>query len=143
MFNNKMRENIMQHVAGYQLIEMMLVIAIISILATSALPNYTQHLSRTHRLEAQRALLELAVELENYQIKRNSYRDATFTTLGINEYTNGNRYKLSFQVTDMDYQLTATPQNSQKDNDECGRLTLNASGQKGAENDAHIKDCWR
>ena len=132
----------MQIKTGYQLIEMMIVISIISILAVTALPSYTQHLSRTHRLEAQHALLELAVKLENYQLQNNSDGGATFAALNISEFTNGRHYRLSIQTNEVGYLLSAMPQGNQRSSDECGTLTLNSVGQKGAGNVTRVRECW-
>lgn len=51
-------------IAGFSLIELMIVIVIISVLISIALPSYQNQLIKSRRAEAQGALLELANALE-------------------------------------------------------------------------------
>lgn len=119
---------------GFQLIELMIVIGIISILSAMAYPSFSHHLKTTHRLQAQKQLLELAVKLEQYQMTIGSYENASLPALGVSEFTEGKKYHLTLRINNESYLITATP----KVNDECGVLSLNSNGEKFS----NSAECW-
>ena len=51
-------------VTGFTLIELMIVIVIVAVLAAIAMPSYRQYVLRSHRTEATRTLLNVAVAQE-------------------------------------------------------------------------------
>ena len=123
---------------GFTLIELMIVVAIISILAAIAYPSYQEYVIRTHRADAQAELMRLAGELQKYKMVHHSYADVkletiggaqNFPTQGIVYYTlsltNADGTEITAQSNS--WALTATPQNSQNGN---GIVVLNDEGQK-------------
>jgi type IV pilus assembly protein PilE len=79
---------------GFTLIEVMIVVAIIGVLASIAIPSYQQYVMRGNRAEAKNALLALAQRLEqNYTLSGSYATDqaaaainaATITTWGLNQ----------------------------------------------------------
>lgn len=121
---------------GFTLIEILIVITIIGILASIAIPNYQDSVRKSKRAEAQKHLLELANYMERTFTENNSYIEATIAASGI---INDN-YTFTNPIPDLSvtkYTLTAVPKGAQA-SDTCGTLTLKQTGQKGAA----ISRCW-
>ena len=55
-----------QHSRGMTLIELMIVVVIVSILASIAVPSYIQQVRKSRRVQAKTALLDLAGREERY-----------------------------------------------------------------------------
>lgn len=66
---------------GFTLIEMMIVVAIISILAAIAIPNYNNYVRRSKLTEAASTLSDLRVRMEQYYQDNRNY-GSTGTTCG-------------------------------------------------------------
>lgn len=130
---------------GFTLIEMMVVVAIIAILASIAVPSYMQYVLRSHRVEARNALQEMANRLQqNYSITRewNKLGDGTTVKSGDElpkkwklEKTpldGAVRYEITvISISSTEYQLKATAKGAQV-NDRCGAFFLDQSGSKKA-----------
>lgn len=129
-----MRGNIMQE--GYQLIELMIAVTIVGLLAAITLPNFSQHVMTSYRLEAQKTLLATAAQLEQTHIEgKFSLDDASYPNPANNDH-----YRFVVEVKNQRYLLSAIPQGKQRE-DECGMLTLDSTGRKGA--NENVRECWR
>ena len=75
----------MKKVNGFTLLELMITVAIVAILAAIALPNYTEHINKARRSEAQSALVELAARLHDFYVSQSppSYIGASLGDDGI------------------------------------------------------------
>jgi type IV pilus assembly protein PilE len=62
--------------AGFTLIEAMITVAVVAILATIALPNYTDYLQRSKLVEAKVGLSDLRVRLEQHFLDMRTYPGA-------------------------------------------------------------------
>jgi type IV pilus assembly protein PilE len=61
------------HTAGFSLIELLMVVLLVSVLATIALPNYRSYVLRANRTEARAALLGLATAQERFYLQCHGY----------------------------------------------------------------------
>lgn len=128
--------------AGFTLIELMIVVAIIGILALVAYPAYRNYTVKAKRSDGYAALAAAATDQEKFYSKNmyyatsvealNAISNITSTTLGSPEGY--------YQVTTTGgatYTLTATAQEPQASADaSCKNLTLTSAGQKGP------SGCW-
>ncbi|MCW8929264.1 MAG: type IV pilin protein [Gammaproteobacteria bacterium] len=67
--------------SGFTLIEIMITVAIVAILASIAIPAYTEYVQRAKRSQAQGALLGLSAALERSFVDNNNYCDAGTTAV--------------------------------------------------------------
>lgn len=126
---------------GFHLIEILIAIAIISIIAMIGVPLYSGYIQQEQRLEAAGMLTKLAIAMEERHLAAHSYSTASLQELGFPEYIVKDQYRLSIQSsTDTDYTLAASPTHQQ--DEKCGTLFLDASGRKSISGSATIDECW-
>lgn len=118
---------------GFTLIELMIVIVVVGILASIALPAYQQHVVQARRADATAELLELQSQLERWRVNNPTYAGHGIADFANDSYTFG----VSGE-TPTGYTVSATARNSQLSRDSaCSPLTLNQSGNRGPDG------CWR
>jgi len=134
--------------AGFTLIELMIVVAVISILAAIALPSYQDSVRKSRRADAKAALVQLAQFMErNFSLSQRYDLDSAGTAIALpfteSPVDSGSKfYDLSLSaasLTATTYTLTATPKNGQTV-DVCGSLTIDNAGSKGTSSSR--TDCW-
>lgn len=120
---------------GFTLIELMVVVAIVAILATIALPSYQQSVRKSRRADAMLALQQIQIEQEKLRAECTSYAGTLTGTracgfLGYPSTTSPDGYyNLALStVSDTGFTATATATGSQADDTECLTLTLQVSG---------------
>jgi len=141
---------------GFTLIELMIVVVIITILASVAWPSYQGHVKSTRRADAQGALMGLAQAMEKHFTQNGSYKAAAdggdtgapgiFAT---EAPLDGGTKFYNLRITaadDTSYTLQAQPKNGQAGD---GNIQLKSSGEKAWDrgNDGSLVEagdlCWR
>lgn len=131
---------------GFSLIELMIVVAIVAILGAVAIPAYRQYIVRSHRVDAQRALSDLAGRQERYLYTNNTYA-RTLTLLGGSSSMAGSYYTVSIdpaKTSSTAYGLEAAATGRQQQDDkQCQTLTLDQAGRQGSTGTtANDPKCW-
>ena len=129
--------------AGFTLIEVMIVVAVIAILAAVALPTYQDSVRKARRADAKGALTTVAQLMERRNTERNSYVGATLGTGATDVYpatTENKHYTLALSNLALGtFTITATPAGKQS-LDPCGAYTLTQDGIRGAA--LAVDQCW-
>lgn len=138
---------------GMTLIELMVVMLIIAILASVAVPSYRQHILRSNRTEATTALLRLQAAEEKFFLQNMQYTSniaaAPPVGLGLGATSDGGRYDLAVVTGagNTTFTATATPRAGagQDDDAKCTSFSITETGRKTATGGAADPDteCWR
>jgi type IV pilus assembly protein PilE len=123
--------------AGFTLIEVMVVVGIVAILATIAYPSYTDQIQKSRRSTGKAALQDVAARMEQYYLDNKRYTlgaDGTdLTKIGLAATYNspdGGWYSISAVTNATTYVLTATPRLAQVGDTKCATLTFNNKHEK-------------
>ena len=126
---------------GYNLVELMIVVAVIGVIAAIAYPSYTEQVRKSRRADCSGALTSLGSAMERYFTVNNTYLDAAdggkptgepaiyATQCPVDGGTA--TYNLTISAaTASTYTVQAAPTGAQA-KDKCGTLTLTSTGLKG------------
>jgi type IV pilus assembly protein PilE len=136
--------------AGATLIELMIVVVIVAILATIAVPSYRRYTIRAHRTEAKTALLRLQTKQEGYYLQHHEYASDLAAVGFADGASEHGVYTLSLATAEdgQRYTATATPSPAGGDNGvsmtadtECARFSLTSEGLRDAAPDTDGR-CW-
>jgi type IV pilus assembly protein PilE len=138
---NNSQFNRRRKIAGVTLLELMIVVVVVAVLGTIAIPSYRQYTLRANRTEAKTALLRVATQQERWYLQNNTYTN-DLVALGFagGESENG-LYALAIASPDFfqGYTVTAAPvagggaNGVDMSNDtECTSFSLTSTGVKTA-----------
>ena len=135
------RNRLGRRAAGFTLIEIMVVVAIVGILSAIAYPSYIEHVRQTRRAEVTALMLENAQLLERHYTRHGAYNAGVVAGLMSQAPQSGSAvYTIAVHTDVHQYSMTATAQSGGlMAGDACARYTLNQVGQRSP-SDAK---CWR
>lgn len=119
--------------AGFTLMELMVVVAIIGILSAIAIPSYQESVRKSRRSDAHAGLSSMALEQENFRMINAAYASAFGT--GSNDVKEPSSEYYSFAISGTSasaYTLKATAKTgtSQVKDTGCTALSIDQSGTK-------------
>jgi type IV pilus assembly protein PilE len=141
---------------GFTLIEVLILVVIVAIFATIALPSYRSAMTKTKRAEGRAALMQLMQQQEHYYSQNTSYVEFSSTSNSPDgkkfrwysaDKPLTSAYELSASACPNEtiqncVKLTAKPGtikvNSSYVDTDCGNLTFTSAGVKSADG----KNCW-
>lgn len=130
----------MRSFQGMTLIELIIVVAVMGILLTMAVPSYRSYILRVHRTEAIRILLQASMCQERLNASRGNY-----DTSRCQPVSEQKRYQMSYNSPNSQgqtYIAMAIPTGAQLD-DPCGSLLLDQSGVRTiSSSNASVVKCW-
>ena len=141
-----------RRVAGFTLMEVMIVVIIVAILAGIGLPLYQDAMRKARRADARESLMEAASRQEQYMLDRSTYT-ADMRDLGYDAdpmISEEKHYSIDRVATDdcaIDsqtcYVLQATPLDTspQSEDKRCETFTLESTGAQAATG-SDAENCW-
>tara|TARA_Y100001956_G_scaffold82748_1_gene105359 strand:- start:5854 stop:6270 length:417 start_codon:yes stop_codon:yes gene_type:complete len=132
------------HIKGFTLLEMLIVVAIAGILASVAYPQYTEYVKRAARSDAMVLLLDAANKQEQYYADNRSYAD-DLSLINVPSASENGYFTITVEVPDTgtSFKITATAASGAVAGDTaCSTFTITDTGVKGSTGISDTDDCW-
>lgn len=144
---NKNKAFTSNHQLGFSLIEILIVVSIIGILASIAVPAYNGYIIKGKRSEGRAAIMDAAARQERFYSDCNQYgnignaNDCTGPTVNINATSESGEYNVTVALgaNNQSFTLTATPTFTDT---KCTTLTYTSAGVKDFTGPGPIGICW-
>lgn len=137
-----MKTPISNRQAGFTLIELMIVVAIIAILASIAYPAYDRFVVKSRRAAASGCLMEVAQHAERYQTTKMSYTGLALPSIQCRNDLAAH-YDFTLSSTATTFSAQAVPQGVQASKDAgCGTLSVNQRGLKAVTGADGVSKCF-
>ena len=122
---------------GFTLVELIIVVAIISILASIAIPAYNGYVETSKRSDAQASLMALAIAQEKYRASNPTYTTVITDLNGVSSASESGYYTLAVTAASgATFTATATPDGWTDSNGNCSPMSINQDGPTGT------LSCW-
>jgi type IV pilus assembly protein PilE len=138
--------------SGMTLVELMIVIAIVAVLTTIAVPGYRHYVIRANRADAKAGLLSVAAQLERCYTRFSSYTaddcpvdlpvDSPDGKYQIKEDTGPDPDEPVAGITESTFALLAVPVGAQEQDKNCAGFRLDHRNKKSVTGEAAAADCW-
>ncbi|MBS1174572.1 MAG: type pilin protein [Burkholderiaceae bacterium] len=128
--------------AGFTLLELLAVVAIVGILASISIGQYNQHIVQSNRRAAVASLYAAQQIMERTRLQKGQYESLSADQIA-NLNTQGQTYTIaSIPTAAKDgYTLTATPPASHPDA-VCNVLSITHNDARAVTGTASVADCW-
>lgn len=141
-----MSKLIPNHQQGFSLIELMIVIVIVGILTSIAVPSYQQYVLRANRVDATTYLLNIAAEQEKFYLQNNTYA-SDIGDLGLTAASPDGYYTVALSGADASgYTATATVVAGARQAEDaayCDDFAIDETGAKTVGSGSETEDrCW-
>ena len=132
---------------GFSLLELIIVIAIVSILAALAIPNYSNFITRSNRADAKGALLLIANAQEQYFLSNKSYASG-IEQLPVASKSPEGHYALTVESSNStSFQVIADPDSEGASGRQAGngklRISSNGNREWDCNNNNSYSCSWR
>jgi type IV pilus assembly protein PilE len=128
------------NITGFSLLELVIVLAVIGVLLTLAIPSYQRYTQRAHRADAIRMMLGIADCQERVRANSGFY-DPSSCREGF--YSDSHELRIEPPDSTASLEFTIVAQLRQGRDDACGSLSLDQAGTRGISgNQADLGKCW-
>lgn len=142
---------------GFSLLELMVVVTIIGILTSIAIPSYTNYITSSRRAAAEGCISNYADYMERYYATHLTYAPVSASSTSgaadpngfqadcMSAQNTGAYYDYSLaSATTADFTVEAQPKGVQLSRDtKCGTISINQSGTRTFSGTGNESSCWR